>query len=100
MTKAKIEQLRKIYQDACEAYVRAFEVKQGLRFIDWAEHCMIADFGTTIFVSMDDIRFDVDQNIKAGVILEYCEDSLHIHNEGSSELIPYRAYLTQHGLLL
>lgn len=82
------------FYDACYAYIKAFAKKQGLKFHDWAdfENCVV-DFGGTDFYNMDEIRYDIDNNIKAGLIVEWQEACLEAYSkDNNARMINYKSY--------
>jgi hypothetical protein len=79
MTDKKIESLILGYNTACDKIVQAFCKKQGLEFDFWIadEVGTIASFSLSYFFKMEDIVHDIKTNQKAGLILDWHNDSTH-----------------------
>lgn len=69
-----MESLKQSWADVCDRYLRAFCKKHELSYED--AYWVADDAGTVVcigdyFISMDEIRYDIDNSIRAGVWEEY-----------------------------
>ena len=89
--------LKTKYKKIVEQYLMAFVEKQELDI----ENCYwVADrVGELLSVNeqyyfcFDDIRFDVDNNIKAGTILEWQQESIDNYSKKKKYKVNYENYL-------
>lgn len=67
-----MENLKKQFQAISQKYIQAFEKKQGMHFEFWVADRVgeIACFGD-IFISLSDIRYDIDTDQPKGKILKW-----------------------------
>ena len=89
--------LKNKYNKIVEQYLMAFVEKQELDI----ENCYwvadkigeILSINEQYYFNFDDIRFDVDNNIKAGTILEWQDKSLDNYSKKKKYKINYENYL-------
>ena len=89
--------LKTKYEKIVEQYLIAFVEKQELDI----ENCYwvadkigeILSINEQYYLSFDDIRFDVDNNIKAGTILEWQQESIDNYSKKKKYKINYENYL-------
>ena len=87
--------LKTKYEKIVNEYLRIFVEKQDLDI----ENCYwVADrvgemlsVNEQYYFSFDDIRFDVDNNIKAGAIIEWQDETINNHFNNKSQ-INYETY--------
>lgn len=83
----EIEELKKKYNEICNEYLYKFCLKNGFEYDPFM---WIADnVGTIImiadmFVNMEDIRYDVDNNIPKGKFNDWYWKSVELHEFGVS----------------
>ena len=90
-------ELKTKYNKIVEQYLIAFVEKQELDI----ENCYwVADrigemlsVNEQYYFNFDDIRFDVDNNIKAGTILEWQQESIDNYSKKKKYKINYENYL-------
>lgn len=78
--------LQKQYEAIVTVYVRAFEKKHGYEFSGWIGEQMgeMASFIEQYFFNFDDIRYDIDNKVKKGLIFEHQDADLE-HNFHAQE---------------
>ena len=89
--------LKTKYEKIVEQYLIAFVEKQELDI----ENCYwvadrigeILSVNEQYYFSFDDIRFDVDNNIKAGTILDWQQESIDNYSKKKKYKINYENYL-------
>ena len=89
--------LKNKYNKIVEQYLMAFVEKQELDI----ENCYwvadkigeILSINEQYYFNFDDIRFDVDNNIKAGTILEWQQESIDNYSKKKKYKINYENYL-------
>lgn len=69
-------------------YIKRFEEKQDLKFIDMVDD-RIAYFGSTYYFDIQDIKWDIDNNIAPGKIILYLTEGME-----SGSMPPYKEWLT------
>lgn len=92
----KLIRLKKEFEKACKGYVEVFMKKQGLVEDDgelYPHEWLGSDVGGVLivgdeYISFDDIRVDVDQNIERGKYFDYYYHSVEGGYKGN-----YRSYL-------
>ena len=93
--------LKTKYEKIVEQYLLAFVEKQELDI----ENCYwvadrvgeILSVNEQYYFCFDDIRFDIDNNIKAGAILEWQNESIDNHFKKKKYKINYENYLKLKG---
>ncbi len=93
MTNLQLKKLKSDYENACNAYVKAFEEKQGREFDYWIgqEVGGIASFIDQYFFNMSDIVHDIDNNCPVDLIFEWQDDCVEAEAERH---INYYSYST------
>ena len=83
--------LKKRYESICQDYIDEFCKKQELVFDGWVgdEIGGIAEFYSQYYFTIDDIAFDINNDIPIGVILNWQDDSV---SNDSGLQINYRSY--------
>lgn len=89
------------FEKIANSYVHGFSKKQGLEFDFWVgdEVGGIASFNHEYFINYDDIRMDLDDTVKKGVITEWywhvMPESFDFNPELSNErpYVNYKSYL-------
>ena len=73
--------LQKDYEAACNAYIKAFEKKQGYKFDGWVADDVggIAGFIEQYYFNIHDIVWDINSKCKKGLIFEWQDETLE-HN--------------------
>ncbi len=84
--------LQQTYQSACLSYIKAFEKKQGYEFTDWIGSYDIAIFIDQYFINLSDVRFDIDEDVPAGTIIEWYDATLEVGLLGET-IINYRSWV-------
>jgi hypothetical protein len=78
------------FNKAVTAYRKAFEKKQGnLTFEYWVSDDVgtIAEYNDGIyFIDFQDIKFDIDNNIKSGKFIEYYHLCMDNHYKGRQQI--------------
>ena len=88
----KIEKLKIQFEKCCNEYIKQFAKKQGLEFDYWIgdEVGGIASFIDQYVFNLDDIRYDLEENIPKGEILEWQNNNIEVATEG--KWINYKSY--------
>jgi len=96
MTKNKISKLKQDYHNACNAYVAAFEKKQGCNLEMWIgdEIGGVASFGDILCFSISDIIEDINSNYPKGLIIKWLEDTIDAsYDKESNNYFDERPYI-------
>ena len=82
--------MKKQLEKVLKQYIKDFENKQDLTFeFAVGDNLMeVISFGCVYFFNMSDIIYDIDNNIKDNIIVEWCEYTLQ-----EKDYINYRTYL-------
>jgi len=86
--------LKQRYESVATAYLNKFIKKQDIDFDGWVGDDIggIASFCCQYFFNLDDIRYDIDNNCKKGLILRWQEDGVEHHMKGNFDTINYHSY--------
>jgi hypothetical protein len=78
MKSTEILKLKAGFEKAVEGYILAFCEKQDRTFDGWIGDLIgeLADIGGYYVLNFDDIRFDVDNQVPAGLIFKWYEEIL------------------------
>lgn len=84
--------MKKEFEKIVKKYILAFEKKHNIIFDNWVGNNIgeIAFFGD-YFINFDDIRFDIDNDIKKEKFFEWYDLTLDSATEGKP-LINYKNY--------
>lgn len=79
------------YQNACNDYLKAFCKKHGYDFADARESWVAGEVGTITcvadyFVSMEDIRTDIDHNAPEEEFVRWYDYTLRLHTLGATAM--------------
>ena len=71
--------LNEIYTDVCTEYIRLFTENHGCKSTEWLNgigSILEVDFGADEreYFNLGDIRYDIDNNIKVGLIRDYMDN--------------------------
>lgn len=82
--------MKKQLEKVLKQYIKEFEKKQDLTFeFAVGDNLMeVISFGYVYFFNMSDIIYDIDNNIKENIIVEWCEYTIQ-----EKDYINYRTYL-------
>ena len=82
--------MKKQLEKVLKQYIKEFEKKQDLTFeFAVGDNLMeVISFGCVYFFNMSDIIYDIDNNIKDNIIVEWCEYTIQ-----EKDYINYRTYL-------
>lgn len=82
--------MKKQLEKVLKQYIKEFEKKQDLTFeFAVGDNLMeVISFGYVYFFNMSDIIYDIDNNIKENIIVEWLEYTLQ-----EKDYINYRTYL-------
>ena len=81
-----------IYRKASEKLVEAFLRKQGYEDYEFTdEACQIVEI-SDMYLNIDDIFFDLQNNAPEGLIFEWYDKSLEDHDKTGKLRINYRSY--------
>lgn len=88
----KISELEKTFIKIVELYIAKFEKKHGYEFSSWASSDIggICCFIEQYFFNFEDIRYDIDNNVKKGLIFQWQDDG--VENE-SKDNINFKSYV-------
>lgn len=88
----KISELEKSFIKIANEYIAKFEKKHGYEFSSWVSDEVggIACFIDQYFFSFDDIRYDIDNNVKKGLIFQWQEDGIE---NGAKDNINFKSYV-------
>ena len=93
--------LKTKYEKIVEQYLIAFVEKQELdsENCEWVADRVgeILSVNEQYYFSFNDIRFDIDNNIKPGIILEWQDESIDNHFKKKKYKINYENYLKLKG---
>ena len=82
--------MKKQLEKVLKQYIKEFEKKQDLTFeFAVGDNLMeVISFGYVYFFNMSDIIYDIDNNIKENIIVDWCEYTIQ-----EKDYINYRTYL-------
>ena len=82
--------MKKQLEKVLKQYIKEFEKKQNLTFeFAVGDNLMeVISFGYVYFFNMSDIIYDIDNNIKENIIVEWCEYTIQ-----EKDYINYITYL-------
>ena len=82
--------MKKQLEKVLKQYIKEFENKQDLTFEFAVDDNLmeVISFDSVYFFNMSDIIYDIDNNIKENIIIEWCEYTLQ-----EKDYINYRTYL-------
>ena len=82
--------MKKQLEKVLKQYIKEFENKQDLTFEFAVDDNLmeVISFGSVYFFNMSDIIYDIDNNIKENIIVEWLE-----YNIQEKDYINYRTYL-------
>ena len=82
--------MKKQLEKVLKQYIKEFEKKQDLTFEFAVDDNLmeVISFGYFYFVNMSDIIYDIDNNIKENIIVEWLEYTIQ-----EKDYINYRTYL-------
>lgn len=88
----KISELEKSFIKIANEYIAKFEKKHGYEFSSWVSDEVggICCFIEQYFFSFDDIRYDIDNNIKKGLIFQWQDEGVE---NGAKDNINFRSYV-------
>jgi hypothetical protein len=88
----KLSELQVTFNFVAEKYIQKFEKKHGYEFSSWVSDEVggIACFIEQYFFSFDDIRYDIDNNVKKGLIFQWQDDGVE---NGAKDNINFRSYV-------
>lgn len=88
-----IEKLKKDYDQACMNYIKAFEEKHEVYFEFWVAGRVgeIASFGDTFFFNLNEIKYDIDNEIETGKIFFWNDYCIQRHFENKPQ-VNFRNY--------
>jgi len=81
--------MKEEYNKAVIAYLKAFEKKQELIFEGWVNNEIgtIAEFNHgSYYIDFQDIKFDIDNNIKVGKFFDYYDLRLDNYNKDKQQI--------------
>ena len=81
--------MKKLLKKGIKKYIKEFENKQGITLDYWIDKYKIADFHSYC-LDMNDIIYDIDNNVKKNLIFEWHDDVLLNHKELG--IINYQSY--------
>lgn len=89
------------FEKICNEYIEAFSKKQELDFEGWVADKIgeLALFGDYTF-GMDEIRYDIDNEVKPGEILSFQDYCVSMHYIGKSTHINYENYVKHKNQLI
>ncbi len=97
-TTKKLTEFQKEYNNIVNKYLLRFVKKHGYEFSDWISDVgEIACFIEQYFLNFDDIRYDIDNNIKKGLIFQWQDDGIEHamkHNYGYKDNINFKSYIS------
>lgn len=88
----KVSELEKRFIKIADEYINKFEKKHGYEFSSWIsdEAGGIACFIEQYFFGFDDIRHDIDNNVKKGLIFKWQDDGIE---NGAKDNINFKSYV-------
>lgn len=88
----KISELEKSFIKIVELYITKFEKKHGYEFSDWVSGNVgeMACFIEQYYFNFDDIRYDIDNNVKKGLIFQWQDEGVE---NGAKDNINFRSYV-------
>lgn len=87
--------LKEQYEQAVNRYIEKFVKKHGYEFTDWVadEVGGIAVFIEQYYFNFTDIKYDIDNKVKKGLIFQHQDDSVEHHlTVNQEEIINFRSY--------
>ena len=77
--------LQSDFEKSCLAYINAFEIKQGIKFIGYVNDAIgiLCEFEDNYFLNLHEVIVDLEQNAPKGLILHWhnllteCENSVN-----------------------
>lgn len=97
-----MNKLKEDYEIACNNYIKEFVKKQKYKFDYWIadEVGGIASFIEQYYFNFSDIKYDIDNNIKKGVIFEwqdsYVDNYDYNNNISTIKKINYKNFCKLH----
>jgi hypothetical protein len=87
----KLSELQVTFNFVVEKYIQKFEKKHGYQFSDWVSDDIggIACFIEQYYFNFDDIRYDIDNNVKKGLIFQWQDEGVE---NGGKDDINFRSY--------
>lgn len=82
----------KKYESACDAIIKAFEKKQGIRLDDWVDYYQIAGFSACYFFGLPEIIHDLRTNQPKGLILNWHDETVK-NSYKNDRTINYNSYI-------
>lgn len=90
MRTIQLSKLKEQYKFVCEQYLNKFINKQGYEFTGWiGEVGDIACFIEQYFFDMNDIRYDINNQLPKGLIFQWQDDNLEA---GYDNMLNLHAY--------
>ena len=85
--------LKERYEACCDEYLQKFAEKQEIEFDYWVGDIVgeVASFLDQYFFGINEIIYDIEQDCKAGLILEWQDDNVEF-GEDTGYCINYRSY--------
>ena len=95
----KLSELQVTFNFVVEKYIAKFEKKHGYEFSNWVSNEIggIAVFIEQYFFNFDDIRMDIDNNVKKDLIFTWQEDGVEYAMNNSNEEttnINFKSYIS------
>lgn len=88
--------LKEQHEQAVNRYIEKFVKKHGYEFTDWVadEVGGIAVFIEQYYLNFSDIKYDIDNKVKKGLIFRHQEDSVEHHlTVNQVETINFKSYV-------
>ena len=88
--------LKERYEAICEEYRELFEEKQGFSYSDWVadEIGGVLSCNDEYFYNINDIRYDIDNDVEVGLILQAQNDFLEAYEKNKDvKHINYKNYV-------
>ena len=94
MNKKERLSLKKDYTAIVNRYLAVFVAKQEIDFDYWIADDIggVASFIEQYTFNFDDIRYDIDNNLKKGMILQWQDNYVDNHKDGDYDWINYKSY--------
>lgn len=88
----KLSELQVTFNFVVEKYIQKFEKKHGYEFSDWVSDQVgeMACFIEQYYFHFDDIRYDIDNNVKKGLIFKWQDDGIQ---NGAKDNINFKSYV-------
>lgn len=87
--------IKEQYEIAVNRYIEKFVKKHGYEFTDWVSDEVggVAVFIEQYFFSFTDIKYDIDNKVKKGLIFRHQDDSVEHHfTVNKEDTINFRSY--------